>query len=136
MLTENNKIQVISRRSFVGNMTMFVGALLGMDTILSACGKTVKAVEFQTVNGGNCVADGTTVSIEVVHTPNHTLIVPKEDVAAGVAKTYTLSDNGSGHTHEVTLGVQDFLNLQQNKGISEVSTQNASHTHSVTVNCV
>jgi len=120
----HNDIQEMSRRSFLGNLAMLFGAIVGMDS-LRALGAM----------GGNCLANGTTVSIEVVHTPNHTLTVPKEDVAACVAKTYTLSDNGSGHIHEVTLSVQDFMSLQQNKGITEVSTYNAGHTHSVTVNC-
>jgi len=135
MLTDNSKIQEISRRSFLGNMTLLLGAVLGIDSLITACGKTANAIEAQATVGGNCEANGTNVSIEVVHTPNHTLTVPKEDVIAGVAKTYTLSDNGSGHTHEVTLTTADFMNLQKNSGVTEVSTNNSNHTHSVTVNC-
>lgn len=85
-------------------------------------------------SGGNCERNGVVPTIELLHDPNHTLTIPAADVAAGVERTYTLEDNGSGHTHEVTLTAADFANLQRGQGIQEMSTQ-TGHIHSVTVNC-
>lgn len=85
--------------------------------------------------GGNCLANGTAVDIQLVHTPNHTLTVPISDLMAGVDKVYTLADNGSGHTHTVLLTAADFANLRANQGIMEVSSLSVNHTHVVTVNC-
>lgn len=80
----------------------------------------------------NCLENGTKVSIGANH--GHTLTVPKEDVAAGTAKTYTLT-TGNGHTHEVTLSASQFADLKVNNSISATSTNDGGHTHSVTVSC-
>lgn len=80
----------------------------------------------------NCVKNGTMVSIGANH--GHSLTVPKEDVSAGTAKTYTLT-TGNGHTHEVTLSSDQFADLKANSSISAVSTNDGGHTHSVTVSC-
>ena len=128
--------QEVSRRTFLGNTTLFLGAAVGMGALYSAFGKVAGAVESrELVDGGNCTANGTLVSIEVAHTPNHTLTIPIEDVVAGVEQTYTLEDNGSGHTHEVTFTAKDFASLQQNQRSTETSTFNFEHSHSVTVSC-
>lgn len=88
-----------------------------------------------TQQGGSCDANGTIVTIQVVHTPNHTLTIPAADVVTGIGKTYTLADNGSGHTHDVTITAADFASLQGNNGVMELSSLSAGHTHNVTVNC-
>lgn len=84
---------------------------------------------------GNCSQNGTNVDIEITHTPNHTLTVSRDDVNAGVAKTYTLENNGSGHTHTITLTGEDFTTLKNNVGLSKTSTTDDSHNHLVTISC-
>lgn len=130
----------MKRREFLVTATQWTLIPLGISW-LGACGGGGGGGGYggggnnNTSQGGHCATNGTTVSIQLLHTPNHTLTIPAEDVVAGVAKTYTLSDNGSGHTHEVTLTEADFASLQSNNGVMEVSTSSAGHTHNVTVNC-
>ena len=110
----------------------FVGS--GIETLLSACGKSNSAATLTPVTGGNCATNGTTITIQVVHTPNHTLTIPAADVIAGTQQTYTLADNGSGHTHTVVVTAADFAALQQNVGVVKASSA-FGHTHSVAINC-
>jgi hypothetical protein len=125
----------MDRRSFVGRSLAVLLSLAGIEAMLTACGSSSGSSSTPTpANGGNCDANGTSISIQLVHSPNHTLTIPSADVIAGVAKTYTLADNGSGHTHQVTISAADFLKLQQNQGIQETSTA-TGHTHLVTVDC-
>lgn len=86
--------------------------------------------------GGSCIANGTEIAIQVTHTPNHTLFISKDDVNAGVEKTYTLENNGSGHIHSVTVTAADFATLRTNTSIRLTSTNNASHTHLVDIGCL
>jgi hypothetical protein len=123
----------MNRRSFLEKLAVLGGV------ILWGCGKTSYSNNpygstSTPPQGGNCSVNGTTVSIQVVHTPNHTLTIPLADVNAGITQTYTLADNGAGHTHTVTITAADFSNLRQNQGIVEVSSS-VGHTHSVTVGC-
>lgn len=98
----------------------------GSDNYLSGGGNTQQ--------GGNCVANGVTCTVGVMHTPNHDLTVPASDVSAGVDKTYLLEDSGSGHVHQVTVSAADFQKLKNGEGVSLTST-GGGHVHSVTLNC-
>lgn len=80
----------------------------------------------------DCLENGTQTSISANH--GHSLTVSKEDVAAGSAKTYTLTQ-GDGHTHEVTITASNFDSLQENNQITVTSTSDSGHTHNVTVSC-
>lgn len=86
-------------------------------------------------DGGSCIVNGTQIEIQRVHTPNHTLLISKDDVNAGVQKTFILEDNGSGHIHAVTLSSADFATLRTNSAIQLVSTTDDAHAHVVVVGC-
>ncbi|WP_413943081.1 hypothetical protein [Bdellovibrio sp. HCB-162] len=128
----------MKRREFLFVTTQWALLPLGV-SLLEACGGSGGGYGGgsggNTSQGGHCTTSGTIVSIQVVHNPNHTLTIPAADVVAGTEKTYTLSDNGSGHAHNVTITAADFAMLQNNNGVMEVSTLSAGHTHNVTVNC-
>ncbi len=81
---------------------------------------------------GDCLANGTNVSIGSNH--GHNLTVSKEDVEAGTAKTYSIMGS-SGHNHTVTITEGNFATLQSNSSITVESSSGDSHTHSVTVSC-
>src|SRR5476649_110554 len=100
-----NHNQEIGRRSFIGKLAMGITAISSFGAFLAACGKSDATAQVNSqaaTVGGDCAKNGTSVFIEVVHAPNHTLDMPETDVAKGLGMTYTLADNGSGHTHEVT----------------------------------
>ena len=95
----------------------------------AACGG---AMTPQQPVGGNCLANGTTTSIGANH--GHVLAVPKEDVAAGVQKTYDIR-GAADHSHQVTLTAADMAALRQNAAIGETSTSGLAHSHSISVSC-
>ena len=85
---------------------------------------------------GNCAANGT--SIQIAQNTSHVLVVSKDDINAGVDKTYLMTGDPT-HTHMVTLSAADFAALKQNLHAMETSTVgnggNGAHTHQITVSC-
>jgi len=65
----------------------------------------------------------------------HALAVPKADVTAGVAMTYTTTGATADHTHNVTISASAFAMLASNTTVMTVSTTTNNHTHNVTVSC-
>ncbi|GAB2777245.1 hypothetical protein [Salinimicrobium soli] len=82
----------------------------------------------------NCLQNGTNSSVSTTSGHTHSLSVPKEDVSAGVEKTYMLSQ-AAAHIHEVTITAAMFQSLQSNNSVNATSTSQSGHTHSVTVSC-
>lgn len=64
----------------------------------------------------------------------HALSVPKEDVAAGVAQTYSIVGQAD-HSHSVTLTAAHFTKISANKSVKVTSTDALGHSHLVTVIC-
>ena len=108
----------------------FIVLLIG--SAAAACGGSSDGAS------GNCAANGTAVSI--AQNTGHVLLVSKDEVAAGVAKTYDIQGTDTSHTHQVTLTAADFASLQKNLRAMETSTAGnaagqAPHTHQITVSC-
>jgi hypothetical protein len=81
----------------------------------------------------DCEANGTNVIIGTNH--GHAMTVSKADVTAGVDKLYDLQ-GVSPHPHTVTITAADFTMLQANTMIIKTSSNDAGHTHSITVRCL
>ncbi|MBY0470876.1 hypothetical protein K2X30_06865 [bacterium] len=126
-----------ARRNFLKQVLGALAAISGAQVLFQACGTSSSSDgSGSAVNGGNCLANGTSTIVSEGHTPNHTLTVPLADVTAGTQQTYTLTANGSGHTHTVTVTAAHFTSLQANQGVSIASTTSGIHSHTVTINCV
>ncbi|NJW51539.1 hypothetical protein [Salinimicrobium oceani] len=82
----------------------------------------------------NCLENGTLSSVASSAGHSHSLTISKEDVAAGVEKTYDLS-LVSGHVHQVTISAAQFSTLKANNSVSATSTSDSGHTHSISVSC-
>lgn len=83
--------------------------------------------------GPSCTQNGTVVVISANH--GHELVVSKEDVEAGVEKTYDIR-GVSGHVHLVTLTAAHFATLSANGAVQVNSTEEGSlHFHEVSVSC-
>ena len=67
-----------------------------------------------------------------VHAP-HVLVVSKEDIAAGVDKTYDIT-GGAVHSHMVTVTAAQFIEVKTTPLVI-ISTDGGGHTHEVTVSC-
>ncbi|WP_274475702.1 hypothetical protein [Mangrovimonas aestuarii] len=82
---------------------------------------------------GNCLENGANAS-SISGNHGHSLVVSMDDVVQGTQKTYSIQGNAD-HNHNVTLGPNDFSDLQANQSIVVSSTSGSGHNHSVTVSC-
>jgi hypothetical protein len=87
--------------------------------------------------GPNCLANGTDATVATNH--GHVLVVTKEDVAAGVVKSYDIHGTAD-HTHTVVVTAAMFGQLAANNAIMTTSTLSDSptfgtHSHSIMVAC-
>lgn len=64
----------------------------------------------------------------------HTAMIPAADVAAGVEKTYDIK-GGSQHPHSITVTAAMFAMLKAGTMVVVTSSNDAGHTHNVTVSC-
>jgi len=97
-----------------------------------SCSNTDTAVDETSVPKGNCLENGTKITISGNH--GHILPVSKAEVVASTSKTYDIQGI-AGHTHTVTLTSEDFTTLKTNLSIVIPSTTDAGHTHAITIAC-
>jgi hypothetical protein len=64
----------------------------------------------------------------------HSLVVPKADVTKAAPKTYSIKGT-SGHPHTVALTAAHFAQLASGKSVVVTSSNDAAHTHQVTISC-
>lgn len=81
---------------------------------------------------GMTTCASTTTTIGTNH--GHVGMVPAADVMAGVQKTYNIQ-GASGHPHTVTITAAMFTMLKAGTSVMATSSNDAGHTHAVTVMC-
>lgn len=101
---------------------------------LGACGDDGTGGTGSGGSGGSDAGECTTPSSTISANHGHTIKVTKEDVAAGVDKTYDISGS-SPHSHTVVIPAAAFVQLRDGNPVSVDSTS-TDHSHSVTVTCV
>ena len=79
-----------------------------------------------------CIRNGTVATIAANH--GHVLVVSKEDVAAGTAKTYNIRGTSS-HPHTVVITREHFAQLVAEQAIMTVSSTDSGHSHGIMVAC-
>lgn len=77
--------------------------------------------------GGSCEA-----AISANHA--HGLAVSDADLAAGVDKTYDITQ-GATHSHTVTITAADFAKLAAGEAVTLSTSTGAGHAHTITVSC-
>lgn len=124
---------MMTRKEFLGTVLKGTAATAYAGVVLSGCGSDSPSAP-DAAGIGNCLANGTSVSIGTNH--GHSLTVSKADVAAAAAKTYDIMGTAI-HTHSLTLTAADFQMLEANQTITVTSTAGGSdgHTHVVRVLC-
>jgi hypothetical protein len=127
---------IMKRKTFIRKTT--AGLIFGIPAIaLLGCSSSDDGDGGGNPNpqpSANCLEKGTNSTVGASQGHTHNLSVSKEDVSAGVAKTYTLSESAS-HIHQVTISEAQFDTLKANNSISAVSTSDSGHSHSVSVSC-
>lgn len=106
-------------------------------TLLGGCGDDPADASLST-----CTTTGPVVTILDNHLPSggdHKLVVPAEDVVAGVERVYDIRGDNVGHTHTVTLSAPHFASLKVGDSVSVVSSNNGpvgfGHDHVVRLSC-
>ena len=115
---------MLTRKEFLGVMGVGVAVIAG-------CGSSDSAADANS-SIGNCLANGTSVTIAANH--GHVLVVSKDEVAAAVDKTYDIMGTAT-HTHGVTVTAANFATLSGNHSINVTTTTGNGHTHNITVVC-
>jgi len=80
----------------------------------------------------DCLVNGTSIIIGPNH--GHELTVSKDDVSAGVEKSYIIQGSSS-HRHTVIISSSHFESLKINNGVEIESSKNSNHEHLVFVSC-
>lgn len=75
-----------------------------------------------------------TTSSQISANHGHALTVPIADVMAGVDKMYNIK-GASAHPHMITITAAQFAMIKANTAITVTSSNDAGHTHDVTVTC-
>jgi hypothetical protein len=119
-----------TRRDFLGSFGL-LGAAILVSRGLAACSVSGSAAEEVGQSDDALVTCGPAI-IGTNH--GHALVVPAEDVAAGVEKTYSIKGT-STHDHKVTITPALFVQLGRAGAITVTSTAAGGHTHNVTVSC-
>lgn len=127
-----------SRRNLLRSAALLGGSLL-LSRTLVACAVDPNAAGGADPDGEGDVAeseDGLVTCRPPVISANHghSLVVPAADVAARVAKTYSIKGT-SGHDHTVTITAAQFAQLGAGRAVTVPSSNASGHTHSVTVTC-
>src|SRR5262245_47224046 len=112
-----------SRREFLTAMGLF-GSTLFVSRGLVAC---------QPASGSESVmeSDHALVSCEppkISANHGHVLVLPPEDVAAAVQKTYSIR-GAATHDHSVTITAEQFAELALGRSVTVLSTTAGTHTH-------
>jgi hypothetical protein len=81
----------------------------------------------------DCLSNGASATA-VSSNHGHTLTVAKADIEAGVEKTYSIQ-GGSTHNHTIVLTTANFNTLKSTKTLKVASSEDADHSHDVTVSC-
>jgi hypothetical protein len=133
----------ITRREFIESTTVLALAASGAGLLLAACGEDNPSTagaqpgtgqpQPPSTQPGRCERDGTMASFNPSG-DGHTLSVSREDVTAGVPKSYDVRGSAT-HTHTVTLTAEDFDSLKRDETIQTRTTVTLGHTHLVTVSC-
>jgi len=118
-----------SRRDFLRNAAIFGGGIFFARSVI-AC--AIERAGGETESASSDLVSCATPVISANH--GHALVLPQADIEAGEEKTYSIKGS-SGHDHLLTVTEAQFAVLAGGGSVTIVSSNDAGHTHSVTVRC-
>jgi hypothetical protein len=83
---------------------------------------------------GNTTLNASCSATTITGNHGHTLAIPKADLDAAVAKTYSIQGSAS-HDHQVTFSPAQLAQLKAGQAVTVTSTVDSSHSHSVSASC-
>ena len=124
----------MKRSDFIKRVAISAMAGIPIMAVINACSSSADEPAPGTTppSTKDCLANGTSLSIGSNH--GHSMTVSKDDVSAGVEKSYEIQGSSS-HPHTIVISSSQFDSLKKNTSIDVTSTSNSGHTHSVTVGC-
>jgi hypothetical protein len=129
----NRHMKAIStRRDFLRSFAILGGALVASRGVMACVANPRGSENTAAGQSDDELVECAPPTISANH--GHKLVVSSADVAAGVAKTYSIQGAAS-HDHEVTISATQFAQLALGGSITMVSTTTLGHTHNVTVTC-
>jgi hypothetical protein len=116
-----------NRRSFLVRVLALPFAAAFMSRFLAACGQTSETTATGCAAGVTAASGGGHV---------HYVTITRDDIVAGAQKTFTVTDNGNGHTHQVVVTAAQMTDLNNNTGISATTLADSTgHDHTFTISC-
>ena len=126
----------VDRKEFIRTTLMLAGAGFGLTRVASCGGGGGPGGGTGTAGTGAvtnaCDAHAPRDTISANH--GHVLTVSQADVAAGALKMYSIMGTAT-HDHTVTVSPGMFTTLSGGQTVSTTSTNNAGHTHGITIVC-
>ena len=116
-------------KTTIGALTIAIPAY----ALISCSGSDDSGSNDPTGGDPNCLENGARAS-SITSNHGHSLTVSREDVEAGLEKTYSI-EGSAGHVHNVTVTAANFGSLQNNGSVNLDSTSGNGHSHSVTITC-
>ncbi|HEY4180853.1 MAG TPA: hypothetical protein VGM90_28605 [Kofleriaceae bacterium] len=113
-----------------------VGTGVGAVIFVSACGGGGGSAGDDTIDAAPnvCTSPSNTIAANHPAGTEHILMVPIEDVNAGVAKTYHIMGNAT-HDHTVAVAAAQWTMIKAGTSVAITSSETV-HTHVVTIRCV
>lgn len=122
----------ITRKEFLGRLIQGAAGLAGV-AVIAGCSSSSESSPDAGGGAVSCTTNGTAITIGTNH--GHVMMVSKQDVSAGVAKSYDIRGTAD-HTHTVMVTAAMFTMLESNTSITTASVPDSTgHTHQVTVRC-
>ncbi|HEX3758736.1 MAG TPA: hypothetical protein VHW23_08510 [Kofleriaceae bacterium] len=133
----------ITRKEFLGRLLGSAAGLVGAAVVVGCSSSSdsggggggtpdAGSTPSDAAHATSCTMNGTVSTIGANH--GHVLLVSKQDVTAGVDKTYDITGTAN-HPHSVTVTAAMFGMLKNDTTVMTTSTTDASHNHPITVMC-
>jgi hypothetical protein len=124
------KERTLDRRQFTAEAALAM--LSGVAITISGCGGSSPTAPSGGGNsGGGAPTNGVSGQISANH--GHTVRIEQAQLDAGGSLNLQLTV-GDGHTHSLSLSGNQVSQIAQGQRVSEVSSNDEAHTHTVTFN--
>ena len=126
----------LDRKEFIRTALVMAGAGFGLSRVASCGGSDGPSSTTGGAgsSGGGNACDEHPPQDTIGTNHGHELTVSQADVTAGALKMYSIQGTAA-HDHTVTLSPNNFSTLKSGATVMLTSSNNAGHTHAITIRC-